>query len=121
MTTTRRPPPDSDGRWHLEKKVPISIVLALVIQGLSGIWFIQDIKRDVEVLKVAQTVQHERDQRQDVDTLAALSLIRDNLKDINAQMMAANANVNTKLDRLVESQRYVERREDPPLTLRKAR
>lgn len=91
----------SDG-WHLDKKVPISIIMTLLIYGISGLWFVADIKRDVEVLKAQQSLQHareaeamaqqrDRDERQDRAVSEALTQVRDALREGNA-----------KLDRLIE-------------------
>lgn len=91
----------SDG-WHLDKKVPISIILTLLIYGISGLWFVADIKRDVEVLKAQQILQHareaeamaqqrDRDERQDRSVSEALAQVRDAVREGNA-----------KLDRLIE-------------------
>ena len=87
--------PASDRRasetWHLDKKVPISIIVTLLIYGISGLWFIADIKRDVEILKAAERMQHERDDRQDKAVTEALQQLRDAQREGNA-----------KLDRLIE-------------------
>jgi Tfp pilus assembly protein PilO len=80
----------NDG-WHLDKKVPISIIVVLLTQAAAGLWAIADIKRDVEVLKAAQIEQHERDKRQDDSSAEALRQIRE-----------AMADMNRKLDRLIE-------------------
>jgi Tfp pilus assembly protein PilO len=80
----------NDG-WHLDKKVPISIIVVLLTQAAAGLWAIADIKRDVEVLKAAQMQQRDRDQRQDDSSAEALRQIRE-----------AMADMNRKLDRLIE-------------------
>lgn len=77
--------------WHLDKKVPISIILTLLIYGISGLWFVADIKRDVEVLKAQQTLQRDRDERQDRAVAEALAQLRDAVREGNQ-----------KLDRLIE-------------------
>jgi hypothetical protein len=77
--------------WHLDKRVPVSIIVVLLVYGISGMWFIADIKRDVEILKAAQIVQHERDDRQDKTVAEALADLREAVKDGNR-----------KLDRLIE-------------------
>lgn len=81
---------DSD-HWHLDRKVPISIIVTLLIYGLSGMWFVADIKRDVEVLKAAQQAQRDRDERQDRAVSESLQQLRDAVREGNA-----------KLDRLIE-------------------
>lgn len=45
----RRTPPEQG--WHLDKKVPLSLILAMIVQVAMVIMAIADIKKDVEVLK----------------------------------------------------------------------
>lgn len=89
MTPERRS--DDNTGWHLDKRVPVSIIVTLLIYGISGLWFIADIKRDVEILKAAQSAQHDRDERQDRAVADALAQLRDAVREGNA-----------KLDRLIE-------------------
>lgn len=77
--------------WHLDKRVPISIILVLVIQFISGLWFIADIKKDVEILKAARLEQIQRDDRQDHSVTDAVTAMRADLLEVNR-----------KLDRLIE-------------------
>ena len=77
--------PSSEG-WHLDKKVPISIILALLMQGVVGLWAIADIKKDVEILKSQVAAQHERDERQDRLLADAMLLIRSDMKEIKDQL-----------------------------------
>jgi hypothetical protein len=82
-------PPDN--RWHLDKKVPVGIILVLLFQGVAGIWAIADIKKDVELLKDARMEQRERDSRQDKAATEAVQLVRADIKALSE-----------KLDRLIE-------------------
>ena len=51
--------------WHLDKKVPLSLIFAMLIQAAMVIWAVADIKKDVEILKSRVTAQQDRDDRQD--------------------------------------------------------
>lgn len=82
---------EQDSRWHLDRKVPISIVLVIMMQGVAGIWMIAEIKKDVELLKAAQLEQHQRDDRQDKSTTEAVNQFRADIQEIGR-----------KLDRLIE-------------------
>lgn len=82
---------NQDNNWHLDKKVPISIILLLFTQGVSGLWVIADIKKDVEILKVQSKTQNDRDDRQDRSAQEAYQLLRGQLEKMDL-----------KLDRLVE-------------------
>lgn len=84
-------PPPQDNRWHLDRKVPVGIILVLLFQGVAGIWAIADIKKDVELLKDARVEQRERDSRQDKAAAEAVTLVRQDIKGLSE-----------KLDRLIE-------------------
>jgi len=77
--------------WHLDKKVPLSLIFAMLVQCGMVVVAITDIKKDVEVLKTQVASQTTRDARQDADWREAMSLLRDALATLNA-----------KLDRLIE-------------------
>lgn len=80
--------------WHLDKKVPLSLIFAMIIQGAMVVWAIADIKKDVEILKAQTSTQAQRDNRQDTDMQGAMTLLRESLR-----------NLNDKLDRLIERDR----------------
>lgn len=77
--------------WHLDKKVPLSLIFAMLVQCGMVVVAISDIKKDVEYLKAQVTTQANRDARQDAD-----------MKDAMAQLRDALATLNAKLDRLIE-------------------
>lgn len=80
-----------ENRWHLDKKVPISLMLVLLMQGVAGVWAVADIKKDVELLKAAMIEQRNRDERQDKTTAEAVMQVRSDIKEVSQ-----------KLDRLIE-------------------
>jgi len=47
--------PDTDRRhydhWALDKRVPVALVLALLLQGGTGIWWVSALNSEVEELK----------------------------------------------------------------------
>jgi hypothetical protein len=77
--------------WHLDKKVPLSLIFAMAVQAGAVIWAIADIKKDVEVLKVQVSTQGVRDTKQDQDMRDYLNMMRDQFTMLSA-----------KLDRLIE-------------------
>lgn len=77
--------------WHLDKKVPLSLIFAMLVQAGFVIVALADLKKDVEVLKVQAASQSQRDTRQDSDMREAMNLLRDSLNVLNI-----------KLDRLIE-------------------
>ena len=80
--------------WHLDKKVPLSLIFAMLVQAGMVIIAIADIKKDVEVLKSQAVSQHDRDERQDRATAEAFTLLRGALEKMDQ-----------KLDRLVEKRK----------------
>lgn len=77
--------------WHLDKKVPITLIVMLLVYGVTGLWAVADIKKDVELLKASSFEQHERDRRQDEQASGALALVRGQLERME-----------TKMDRILE-------------------
>lgn len=80
-----------DENWHLDKKVPLSLIFAMLIQAAMVIVAVQQIKQDVEILKAQAITQKDRDERQDKAAVDGTSLLRTQLEKMDA-----------KLDRLVE-------------------
>lgn len=83
-------PPQPDA-WHLDKKVPLSLIFTILIQAAMVIWAIADIKKDVELLKQDAAALHVRDNQ--------------NLDALNMAMKTVNdtfARLDAKLDRLIE-------------------
>lgn len=79
------------GQWHLDKRVPVGIILALLVQAGGVVWFFAEMKKDIELLKAAQAQQHERDARQDKAHDDGISLLRSDIQELGR-----------KLDRLIE-------------------
>lgn len=77
---------DKEGQWHLDKKVPLSLIFAMLVQAAMVIWAIADIKKDVEVLKAAMVQQLDRDSRQDKSTSDAVSLVREDIKEVKLML-----------------------------------
>ena len=83
--------PTSESQWHLDKKVPLSLIFALLVQTVIVVVAFQDVKKDVELLKANQIVLHDRDTTQSNDLHDAMSQVRDQFKALN-----------DKMDRLIE-------------------
>jgi hypothetical protein len=81
----------TENKWHLDKKVPISLIIMMVMQFTALVWFVGKLDARILALETGVSVQHERDERQDKASAESDSLIRANLQDINQ-----------KLDRLIE-------------------
>lgn len=77
---------DKEDQWHLDKKVPLSLIFAMLVQAAMVIWAIADIKKDVEVLKAAMVQQLDRDSRQDKAASDAVSLVREDIKEVKLML-----------------------------------
>jgi predicted Holliday junction resolvase-like endonuclease len=89
--TPNEPEQEVGEHWHLDKKVPLSLIFAMLVQAVMVIVAVQDIKKDVEVLKMQMTSQRERDERQDKAATEAYGRLSQQLERMDA-----------KLDRIVE-------------------
>jgi len=77
--------------WHLDKKVPLSLIFAMLIQAAMVIWAVADIKKDVEILKSRVATQQDRDDRQDKTLGEVVSRLQTQLERMDG-----------KLERLIE-------------------
>ena len=78
--------PTPDNQWRLDKKVPLSLIFAMLVQAAMVIWAIADIKKDVEVLKAAMAQQIDRDNRQDRAGAEAVALVREDLREVKSML-----------------------------------
>jgi uncharacterized coiled-coil protein SlyX len=80
--------------WHLDRKVPIGIIAAMLMQCAGALWFVSKLDARILALEGAQSTQHERDERQDRSSSEALAQLHRQLERIDE-----------KLDRLIEKGR----------------
>jgi Tfp pilus assembly protein PilO len=73
--------------WHLDKKVPVGIIITLFIQFLGGVWFMSKLESRVMALESIQAEQRQRDDRQDRATTEAVSIIRAQLDRIDSNIL----------------------------------
>lgn len=72
--------------WHLDKKVPLTLIFAMLMQGAMVIWAIADIKKDVELLKADSAVLHLRDTQQGQDLRESMALVREQYREISDRL-----------------------------------
>ena len=82
---------EPDTRWHLDKRVPIGLIGAVLVQTISFVWFMSKIDSRVSSLESWVVMQRDRDDRQDRASADAAANVRSDLKEIDR-----------KLDRLIE-------------------
>jgi hypothetical protein len=72
--------------WRLDRTIPISLVVLVLSQCAAGVWLFVDVKKDVEILKVAVANQTAIDARQDARTASADAEARETLVRIDAKL-----------------------------------
>lgn len=86
--------PPSEG-WHLDKKVPVGIIFAIILQCVSFTWYVGKLDSRMTLIETTQGdhlgAQRDRDDRQDAQNVEAIRLLREQLTQMNG-----------KLDRLIE-------------------
>jgi len=90
MTTTTNSLYKRDG-WHLDKKVPISLIMVVIVQFTSGIWLLADMRKDIDILKLHQGDQRDRETVVDRQRIEYTAMVNQRLEKID-----------NKLDRLIE-------------------
>lgn len=86
-------PPPADG-WHLDKKVPLGLIFAMIVQVVVVTMFFAGIQKDVELLKADVITLHQRDSKIEIDA-----------RDANKQLQEQLTRIDQKLDRLIERQK----------------
>lgn len=90
----RRPRDPNDGGWHLDKKVPISIILTIVLQCVAFTWFLgkQDARLTVIENSRAERIpsQEKRDDRQDQAMTEAVTALGARLDRIDNKLDRVN-------------------------------
>lgn len=84
---------DSDN-WHLDKKVPVSLIIAMVAQIVAVVWAVADIKKDVELNKQAIAQLQQSDKFLIEESNRNLSIIQSHYERLEA-----------KIDRLIEREK----------------
>lgn len=80
-----------DNHWHLDKKVPIGLIVAITLQFGASVWWASKLDARIQTLESNKTEQRDRDDRQDRSTTEAVQVLRSDMKDIK-----------DRLDRLIE-------------------
>ena len=75
-----------DNRWHLDKKVPISIIAALFIQFLGGVWFMSKLESRIVALEAAKASQEKVDEAQDRRANDAVGLVRSDIQELSRKL-----------------------------------
>jgi Tfp pilus assembly protein PilO len=83
--------PVVDSGWHLDKKVPISLIVAMTVQLIGIVMYLAQMKQDIELLKQDTAALHVRD-------TANSDSMREAMRSVQEQFQRLDG----KLDRLIE-------------------
>ena len=88
---TQPPDTSSEAGWHLDKKVPITLIVTILIHLGVSIWWARGLESRLSSVERDQARQEKRDEAQDNEARAAVAQLRSYLDRIDG-----------KLDRLIE-------------------
>ena len=75
-----------DNGWHLDKRVPITLILTLLIQAAAGLWFAAKMDARVIALEEGRVEQRLRDDRQDRAVGEGVTILRSDIAYIRQQL-----------------------------------
>jgi hypothetical protein len=92
---------DPSTHWHLDKKVPITLILVLAVQLVGGIWFAgrmveRDESQERRLAAIEKSREDENAERQSV--IGRIGVLESRVSDVKQAVQDANV----KLDRLIE-------------------
>lgn len=76
----------NESGWHLDRRVPITLIITLLLQAAAGLWFAAKMDSRVASLEHVRVEQKERDNEQDRAVRDTAALIRADLTYIRAQL-----------------------------------
>lgn len=85
MANDDKPTSTTDG-WHLDKKVPLSLIFAMMVQAGMVVLAIAEIKKDVEVLKIEVSSLHKNDDKQTEELRQSMRSIQESFARLDAKM-----------------------------------
>lgn len=83
MTPANDPPVPSG--WHLDKKVPLALIVTIITQTALAVWFIAGLSQRVTQLEVALSASTDQPARI-VRVETQMEGVRDTLKEMNDKL-----------------------------------
>lgn len=80
----------NDDQWHLDKKVPVTILIALSMNTIAGVWWASKVESRIERVEMLVLEQRTKDAQQD-------QVIVENRNERNARL----DRIENKLDSLI--------------------
>ena len=104
------------GSWHLDKRVPIALIVTMFVQMAAGIWWASQLNSDVSFLK-NQIVSLKEDLNDKADKFEKVSTLGVELKIFSAQLNKVEKTLELLRDKITDQQirnRYEYRTETDP-------
>lgn len=77
-------PPDTV--WHLDKRIPIALLIALLAQVVTGVYYIARLESRVNIVELWLADQRTRDDRQDRVMEQAIITLRQDINYVRSQL-----------------------------------
>lgn len=77
---------DDTGKWHLDKRVPVTLIITLLLQAAAGLWFAAKMDAHVAALEESRIEQRLRDDRQDRAVGEGVTILRAGMAYIRQQL-----------------------------------
>jgi hypothetical protein len=76
----------ADKAWHLDKRVPISLILTIAFQGATILWWASGVTRDIaDLKKTTDAVMAESKDR--AQAISRLSILETEIKNLREVML----------------------------------
>ena len=85
--------------WHLDKRVPLSLIFAVFVQTVTVVWFITDLRKDVDALDAGLRYQTQIVAEEQVRQWSRIDLNQNRI-----QSSVSSINTNTAILQRVETQ-----------------
>ena len=91
------------GSWHLDKRVPIALIITMFLQMAAGIWWASQLNSDVNFLK-NQIVSLKDDLSDKADKFEKVSTLGVELKIFSAQLSKVEKTLELLRDKMTDQQ-----------------
>mgnify|MGYP003501698757 FL=1 len=103
-----RKPDDDAAHWSVDRKIPIAVILAILVQTAGGVWWLSSINSRVNALERADTVARAIVQQQSdrIDRTETARIIMDGrlirVEERTETILEVVKKTDAKLDRLLQ-------------------
>lgn len=91
---------EDTGAWHLDKRVPVALIFAIIIQTATAVWWMSDLSNRVDTAATVNDQQNSRIQAVEgvtnaqavsaATTTAQLAAVRESLQEMKSAQAETN-------------------------------